>query len=130
MPALSQSLTFTVNSSTSASLNYPNTATEALVYSSNPVKGDGYFGSSDGLHTIQFNLQNFVGTVAVQGTLATSPSDSDWFNVRLDSGDTAVTYTSATNIVTCYNFIGNIVWVRANISDFTQGTVNSIQLNH
>lgn len=134
MPALSQSLTFTVNSSTSASLVYPNTGTTALEYSSNPVKGDGYFGNSDGLHTVQVRLTNFNGSVAVQGTLATNPTENDWFDMRLDAGDgstvTSIDYNTATSAISCYNFTGNIVWVRANVNNWTAGTVNSIQVNH
>jgi hypothetical protein len=134
MPALSQSLTFTINSSTSASLVYPNTGTTALEYSSNPVKGDGYFGGSDGLHTAQVRLTNFRGSVAVQGTLSTTPLENDWFNVLLDNGSgttiSSLDLNTATSSVSCYNFTGNFVWVRANISNWTVGTVNSIQVNH
>lgn len=134
MPALSQSVTFTINSSTSASISYPNTGTTALSYSSNPIKGDGYFGNSDGLHTVQINLTNFVGSVAVQGTLSTDPAENDWFNMRLDDGtgstSTSINYNISTSTVNCYNFIGNIVWVRAKISNWTSGTVNGIQINH
>ncbi len=134
MSALSQSLTFTVNSSTSTSLVYPNTGTTALAYSSNPIKGDGYFGNSDGLHTVQVKLTNFRGSVAIQGTLATSPSETDWFNVRLDDGSgntiSSINLNTATSTVNCYNFTGNFVWVRANVSNWTVGTVNLIQINH
>lgn len=134
MPALSQSLTFTINSSTSASLVYPNTGTTALAYSSNPVKGDGYFGNSDGLHTVQIKLTDFNGTVSMQGTLATGPLETDWFNVQLTDGSgnsvSSIQYNTATSIVSCYNFVGNFVWVRANVSNWTRGTVNSIQVNH
>ena len=44
-------------------------------------KGDGYYGRSDGFHTVQYNITGFIGTVNVQATLATSPTvDSDWFD--------------------------------------------------
>lgn len=134
MPALSQSITFTINTVTSTSITYPNTGTTALTYSSDRIKGDGYFGNADGLHTIQTKITEFVGKIAIQGTLATEPIESDWFNVRLDDGTgnftTVTNYTSVTSIVSCFNFTGNIVWVRANVSNWTQGTVNSIQINH
>lgn len=133
MPSLSQSLTFTINTSTTTSISYPNTGTTALAYSSNPVKGDGYFGNSDGLHTVQIKLTNYNGSVAIQGTLATEPSETDWFSIRLDDGTTSTTslsFNTATSIVSCYNFTGNIVWVRCNVSNWTAGTVNFIQVNH
>ncbi|MGA1049504.1 MAG: hypothetical protein ACO3UU_15985 [Minisyncoccia bacterium] len=56
MPALSQNLTFTINSATNVQPVYPNTETSALTYYSNPVKGEGYFNTSDGIHTVQFQI--------------------------------------------------------------------------
>ena len=107
-------------------------------------KGDGYYGRSDGLHTVQVDLAGFIGKVAMQGTLATNPVEADWFTLVLDSGKqsvdttglvatqsiTSVEYTSATTNTKKYNFIGNYVWVRAYVSNWTDGTVNSIRLNH
>jgi hypothetical protein len=83
-------------------------------------KGDGYYGRSDGFHTVQYNLTGFIGTINVQATLAVDPTDADWFTV----------YTQAYPVSNLTNFTGNYVWVRANISNWTDGTVNSVQLNH
>ena len=107
-------------------------------------KGDGYYGRSDGLHTVQVDLNGFIGTVTMQGTLATNPVEADWFTLVLDSGQqsvdttglvttqsiTSVEYTSVTTNTKTYNFTGNYVWVRAYVSNWTAGTVNSIRLNH
>jgi len=106
-------------------------------------KGDGYYGRSDGLHTIQVNLAGFLGDVQLQGTLAVDPTADDWFTVRLGSGQTIDTTGKIFNAITSkleytanetssktYNFTGNYVWIRAKISNWTDGTVNSIQLNH
>ena len=144
MPSLSQSLTFTVNSSNTVSLNYPNTGTTALIYASNPIKGDGYFGGSDGFHTVQVNIHEFIGKIELQGTLAPSPQESDWFAVQLGTNNmsvdttgllseeniSSVEYRFATTNINSYNFTGNYVWVRAKVSDWTEGTVNSIRINH
>jgi len=106
-------------------------------------KGDGYYGRSDGLHTIQVNLAGFLGDVQLQGTLAVDPTADDWFTVRLGSGQTIDTTGKIFNAITSkleytdnetssktYNFTGNYVWIRVKISNWTDGTVNSIQLNH
>ena len=106
-------------------------------------KGDGYYGRSDGLHTIQVNLAGFLGDVQLQGTLAVDPTADDWFTVRLGSGQTIDTTGKIFNAITSkleytanetssktYNFTGNYVWIRAKISNWTDGTVNSIQMNH
>jgi len=92
-------------------------------------KGDGFYGRSDGFHTVQYNLQDFVGTVKIQASLATEPADSDWFDVE------GTTHTSPTPAHAnadgsfYYNFLGNFVYVRARVL-FTDGTVNSIRMNH
>ena len=106
-------------------------------------KGDGYYGRSDGLHTIQINLSGFLGDIEMQGTLAVDPTADDWFTVRLGSGQTIDTTGKIFNAITSkleytdnetssktYNFTGNYVWIRVKISNWTDGTVNSIQMNH
>lgn len=106
-------------------------------------KGDGYYGRSDGLHTVQVDLTGFLGNIEIQGTLAINPTADDWFTVRLGSGQTIDTtgklvsastskleYTSNETSSKTYNFTGNYVWIRTYVSNWTDGTVNSIRLNH
>ena len=106
-------------------------------------KGDGYYGRSDGLHTVQLDLNGFLGNVEMQGTLAINPTEDDWFSVRLGSGQTIDTTGKLVSATTTkleysdnktssdtYNFTGNYVWVRVLITNWTDGTVNSIRLNH
>lgn len=144
MPSLSQSLTFTVNSSTTVVLDYPNTGTTALIYASDPIKGDGYFGGSDGFHTVQININEFIGKIEMQGSLASSPQSTDWFVIELGTNNmsvdttglireeniSSVEYRTATTNINSYNFTGNYVWIRARVSEWTEGTVNNIRINH
>jgi hypothetical protein len=133
-----------MNSETILSANtHPGGGTTETV-TGDKFKGDGYYGRSDGLHTVQVDLAGFIGKVAMQGTLATNPVEADWFTLVLDSGKqsvdttglvatqsiTSVEYTSATTNNKNYNFTGNYVWVRTYVSNWTDGTVNSIRLNH
>jgi len=90
-------------------------------------KGDGFYGRSDGIHTVQYAITDFVGTVYIQATLAAEPVDADWFTVYeqtypLDNENS----TTRSNID---NFTGNYVWVRAKVV-YSAGTVNRILLNH
>jgi len=134
MPALSQSLTFTPThtpgmTSTTAVI-YPNTGTGTLTYFSSKVKGDGYFGGSDGFHTVMYTATpEFYGTVTMQATLATAPSENDWFSVT----GTSVNYTAfnvrTTSTVDIKNFTGNFVWVRGVVS-IDNGSVESVLYNH
>lgn len=85
-------------------------------------KGDGYYGRSDGLHTVQYTVTEFSGTITIQATLELDPLDTDWFDVH--------TYTvTDANESKIESFTGNYVWIRAKIV-YTDGSVDSIVLNH
>lgn len=90
-------------------------------------KGDGYYSRADGFHTVQINVTGFIGTVTIQATLATNPGADDWFGIVTHTS-TGSEETEATGSF-LYNFTGNYVWVRATV-EYTDGIVNSIQLNH
>lgn len=93
----------------------------------NKFKGDGYYGRQDGLHTVAYFLDQFVGNVKIQATLATDPADSDWFDVvDTEHGDGSTIVTE--NVFK--NFSGNFVWIRAVVSEFSAGTINKIHYNH
>ena len=85
-------------------------------------KGDGYYGRSDGLHTVQYTYTGFSGVIVIQATLALNPTEDDWFEVH---SYTAIAETSSR----VASFTGNYVWIRA-LVDYTDGTINSIRLNH
>jgi hypothetical protein len=123
---------------------HPDGSTAELL-SGEKFKGDGYYGRSDGIHTVQWNLSNFIGTVSVQGSLAVDPQETDWFTVRLGNSNefvidttgkvstillNAIEYTESTSGAFVYNFVGNYVWVRARIENWTAGSINSIILSH
>lgn len=93
-------------------------------------KGDGYYSRTDGLHTIQYNLDGFIGTIEIQATLATSPGVDDWFTVtNTVHTATADDSSNARDGSFLYNFTGNYVWVRA-VAEYTDGTIKSVTLNH
>jgi hypothetical protein len=139
MSALSQNLTFKItegNTTTeTVQVVYPNTATTTLVYNSEKIKGNGYYGGSDGVHTVMYTYNhNFVGTITMQATLATAPVEADWFEIK----DTTTVMTENSpnyNHVDIevysdyYNFTGNFVWVRGSVA-IGGGQVDSILYNH
>lgn len=90
------------------------------------IRADGYYGRSDGLHTVQVIYNNFTGDFGLQGTLEVSPTEADWFFINLNSfsaiqspyvrfpedpseptGDIGDTGTRA------FSFLGNFVYIRA-----------------
>ena len=117
MPASSQTI---VPSTTHDPMN-----TDTVTVTSDPVKGAGYYGFGFGLHTVNYQITDFIGEIKMQATLAAIPSDADWFDI--DGTDQV--NTSSTTSSNIYNFSGNFVWVRATFT-YTSGTVNKISYNY
>tara|TARA_B100000900_G_scaffold367651_1_gene344293 strand:+ start:1107 stop:1535 length:429 start_codon:yes stop_codon:yes gene_type:complete len=102
------------------------TGTEMNKYSDD-VKGDSYYGYTDGLHTIQVNYNNFVGRFHIQATLSLTPTEADYFDVIVDNssglhaGSTAwnpngyVQFNADApgNKSEAYTFRGNFTFIRA-----------------
>lgn len=105
---------------------YPPYDGSSPTWSSDKFKGNGYYGYTDGLHTVSYKVTNFVGMLNFQATLVTNPTDSDWFdvsNTSIGDGVNALT-TSA-----FFNFTGNFVWCRAHITNFSAGNINQVLYN-
>ena len=93
------------------------------------AKGDGYYSQPDGVHTVAYQVLNrgdstddFNGTVKMQGSLATTPTEDDWFDIS------GTTFTSDTSTkIASYNFTGNFVWVRAKV-ETTNGSSNGAMI--
>jgi hypothetical protein len=141
MPNLSQQFLFALGTgtTTATSVAIPTTAVSSngnYTFISRPEKGDGYFGSGDGLHTVTFTVTpQFAGTLTMQATLAVDPIEIDWFNVDNSSvtyGST-LTNTVLTTTTNYVNFTGNFVWVRAKVeraAGIPTGSVQFINYNH
>jgi len=95
-----------------------------------PIRADGFFSFTDGLHTVQVTYSNFVGGFSLQGTLAITPQDEDWFDIELTGnccGGHMINYPKDPRNPTtrghhgdsgteAFTFIGNFVWLRAIVS--------------
>ena len=103
---------------------------DILTATSDPVRGDGYYGRADGFHTVQYNLSGFIGNIHVQATLTVDPQESDWFTVYSASYDLQSTPGVSENANKLTNFTGNYVWIRIRIDDWSGGSVESVYLNH
>jgi hypothetical protein len=107
-------------------------------------KGDGYYGRADGLHTVQWSLNTFLGSIKLQGSISVDPQPIDWFDIKFNINETysidttgkiirselaaaEFVYSAMTSGVFIYNFTGNYVWVRA-VANRSAGTVNNIKM--
>ena len=111
-----------------ANLDYP--LTPPSDFSSYKFKGDGWYGETDGLHTVLFvpnNVDGFKGIFKMQASLSTTPTEDDWTDIpNVSIGDGIVTLTDPST----FNFTGNYVWVRAVITQFTFGGIIKVQYAH
>lgn len=124
MPANSLTLVNQVSQgSPNESVNYDGSSAN---FETDKVKGDGYYGYTDGLHTVAYFPSSFVGTIKMQGTLAETPTSTDWFDI---DGTTMTNAVAGSDAVT-YNFTGNFVWVRVAVTGFTAGSISKVQLNY
>jgi hypothetical protein len=98
-------------------------------YYGDKVKGSGYYGQTDPVHTVQYSSSNnFTGMINIQGTLEREPTDADWYNIQGTSLGNGI--TPVFNQTLSANFYGNHVWVRAVINSFISGAINSVLLTH
>ena len=81
-----------------------------------------YLGNQD-LQTVNYGLNNCTGNIVIEATLATNPSETDWFKVYQFEA-----VTSNTSAYT--NIDGNFVYVRAKVEDFQNGAVNYIKISY
>ena len=92
---------------------------------SDKAKGDGYYSQPDGVHTVAYQVNaTLTGSIKMQGSLATTPTEDDWFDI---AGST-FTADQSTLIGTA-NFTGNFVWIRAKAISVTAGTISSVLVN-
>jgi hypothetical protein len=85
---------------------------------SNAVPAANYYGGQGALQTVMYQLQDFVGVINIQATLNDLQESAFWFEVATyGDGTTADTGTIPVNV------IGNFTWLRAEITEFSSGTI-------
>tara|TARA_B110000211_G_scaffold108921_1_gene126296 strand:- start:412 stop:783 length:372 start_codon:yes stop_codon:yes gene_type:complete len=114
----------------------PLTGATSLDTTGTAVPGDSYYGYTDGIHTVAVYGSNLTGRISIQGTLATTPTEADWFDILL-TGLPYKDYSAFTG-VQGFTFVANLVYLRAKldrtslgITDYTTaGHVGKIYLNY
>lgn len=97
----------------------------SLDFSSDPVESVGYYQGYGSIQTVTIRLTDFRGTVKLVATLGDDPAQSAWFDVE------EFDYTSsATTLTIAPSYTGNFVWLRADIIDFTAGTINFVTVSY
>ena len=97
------------------------------------AKGDGYYSQPDGVHTVAYHVGATLNddsniSIKMQGSLATTPTEDDWFDISGTSIDQ--TNIDGSTLAFHANFTGNFVWVRAKVSGMSAGAITKILYNH
>jgi hypothetical protein len=153
MPSLSKSFKFVVHTgvgSTATSVAvgyplYPFGISGTQIFTSMKEQGAGYYGTTNGLHTLVVaTTPSFRGTATVQATLTTDPQEADWFNVspaeftytalspgyipgQLIGANPNGTSPGPRNDYSTFN--GQFTWLRTRIA-IDEGAVLSIKYNY
>ena len=97
----------------------------SLDFVSDVAKSVGYYRGQGSLQTLIIQVTGFAGTIKIQGSLDEDPTGIDsqigWFDVY-EYGDISSTITDYHP----QNIIGNFAWIRAVVTAFEAGTINSI----
>jgi hypothetical protein len=87
------------------------------------IRADGWYGHTDGLHTVSIYLMNFTGRVCFEASIASDPTDFDWFPVEIQ-GQQFLSFPRNPNRPTGVtgdtgavgmNIIGNYTWLRVRV---------------
>jgi hypothetical protein len=82
-----------------------------------------YYLANRDLQTITWHFSgSFEGNSRIEASLVTDPGDTDWFTV----------YTIDTNneLDGYHNLTGNFVWLRAVVTDWTQGEIQLVTASY
>jgi hypothetical protein len=97
----------------------------SLDFVGDAAKAVGYYRGQGSLETLIIQVTGFDGTIKIQGSLDETPTSIDsqigWSDIY--------TYDAAGETRTDYhpqNITGNFAWIRAVITNFESGTIDSI----
>jgi hypothetical protein len=98
----------------------------SLDWSGDRQQAANYYGGFGTLQTIAYFLSNFQGRIRIEASLDSDPTtDAQWFLINdFDSRASATTSNFSRNIT------GNFTWIRANVTDFDQGTISKLMLSY
>ena len=97
--------------------NYDGSSTSFI---GNAIPAANYYGGQGSAQTAIIQATGFVGVVTIEATLNDWTQQALWFEVET-YGNASVPTTDTQAI----NMIGNFVWLRAKVTDFTAGSINS-----
>lgn len=94
-------------------------------FAGDAIRAADYYRLMNASQTVIFALNDFEGVIVIQGTLVKEPADTDWLDLyEIPADSSAITVNSSTTVT------GNFVWLRASVSGFIGGTVETITVTY
>jgi hypothetical protein len=90
------------------------------VYIGNAVPAANYYGGQGAIQTLVANVTGFQGNIVVEATLNDLQDSAPWFEIANVIAANVVTQVTSNTV------IGNFTWLRATITDFAAGNVNTV----
>jgi hypothetical protein len=97
--------------------NYDGSSTS---FTGNAIPAANYYGGQGSAQTNIIQTTGFQGVITIEASLNDLTQQALWFEVAA-YGNASVPTTD----MQALNVIGNFVWIRAHVTDFTAGTINS-----
>ena len=110
----------------STEINSFTSTTGPLTQTSSAIDANPGINNNVALHTIAIYQKSFVGTLRIQGTMVSTPGDTDYFDIA------TISFVSNSDPITYYNFTGvyqNVRFSWGNTSGNT-GRVDKILYRH
>ena len=93
------------------------------VYVGNAVPAANYYGGQGSIQTVLFDVSAFQGNITIEATLNDHQESAPWFKIANITAANASSVTSNT-------VVGNFTWLRATITDFAAGNVNTVTASY
>lgn len=97
--------------------NYNGTSLEFI---GNAIPAANYYGGQGSAQTALIETTGLLGIITIEGSLNDWTQQAEWFAI-----ETYGNATVATTDTQAINMLGNFVWIRARVTEFTAGTINS-----
>lgn len=87
------------------------------------IRADGWYGYTDGLHTVAIYLQNFQGRLRFEASIASAPTADDWFPIEINGSEfisfpknpSSPTGTTGDTGTIGLNINGSFTWLRVRV---------------
>ena len=66
-------------------------------FTGEPARADGFYGSSDGHHTISVQVHEFIGRIYLEASVVEKPTEADWFPVAIPGYSNYIQYPRASS---------------------------------